>query len=56
MAMSEKLSDYGILGFIEVMLEMVFFSPYFIYHGTDYYTVNLVYPYAGTIYDKVPTP
>jgi len=54
--MNNKLNSLGVLGFIEVMLDMMLYPHYYIHTGNDYYEVKLYYPYVGTIYDYMPTP
>jgi len=54
--MNEEINNYGVLGFMEVLMKMVFYPNFYIHVDTDYYEVKLWFPYAGTFYENVPIP
>jgi len=54
--MNKEIHNYGFLGFMEVITKMVFYSDFYIHVDTDYYRVELQYPWAGTFYENTPTP
>jgi len=54
--MNQEIHSYGFLGFMEVIMKMVFYPDFYIHVGTDYYRVELWFPWAGTYYENSPTP
>jgi len=54
-SMVSKLDSLGVIGFIEVMIELALWENYYFHDGNDYYQVSLKFPWVGTIYDYVNT-
>uniref|UniRef100_A0A6B2LFK7 Uncharacterized protein n=1 Tax=Arcella intermedia TaxID=1963864 RepID=A0A6B2LFK7_9EUKA len=54
--MNDELNELGLLGFMDILMQMVFYPTFYVRDNNDYYQLDLWDPWVGTLYVKVPTP